>query len=121
MRHFGGNIDRAFAADENDAPPVPLLHARQIRPAQAHATKDVDVEEPPPFLVGNFIERLGFKYSQVIDQDVDGREKLDQIFGCCSCAQVSGTFLDFPLAVYVKVVVCLTFSPQELLPPQRLL
>jgi hypothetical protein len=53
MDHLGGGIDCTLAADENDAPPVPLLHARQIRTAQAHTAEHVDLEEPPPFLVGN--------------------------------------------------------------------
>jgi hypothetical protein len=95
MHHFGGNVDRAFAANENDAPPVPFLHAGQIRTTQAHAAQDVDFEEPPPFLVGNFNKRLGLKNSQVIDQDVHCRETLDQIFGSRSCGQVSGESLDF--------------------------
>jgi hypothetical protein len=56
--HLGGSIDRALAADENDAPLVPLLHAGKIRTAQAHAAKHVDLEEPPPFLVGNTPQRL---------------------------------------------------------------
>ena len=28
--HLGRSIDRALAADEHDAPPVPLLHAAQM-------------------------------------------------------------------------------------------
>src|SRR5256885_17000348 len=41
MDHPSRRVDRALAADENDAPPVPLPHAGQIRTAQAHAAEHV--------------------------------------------------------------------------------
>src|SRR6185369_2963212 len=65
MDHLGGGIDRALAADENDAPPVPLLHAGQIRPAQAHATEHVYLEEPPPILIRNILKRRWLENPEV--------------------------------------------------------
>src|SRR3989441_5210217 len=77
MDHLGGDIDRALAADENNAPPVPLLHAGQIRTAQAHAAEHVDLEEPPPFLVGNIPERLWLENAEVVHENVHEREPLE--------------------------------------------
>src|SRR6266550_6480257 len=59
MDHPSRGVDRAFAADENDAPPVPLPHAGQIRTAQAHAAEHVYLEEPPPLLIGNILKGFG--------------------------------------------------------------
>src|SRR2546422_9352343 len=66
MDHLGGGIDRALAADENDAPPVPLLHAGQIGTAQAHAAEHVYLEEPPPILIGNILKRLWLENAKVV-------------------------------------------------------
>src|SRR6266571_301685 len=66
MDHLGGGIDGALAADENDAPPVPLLHSGQIRAAQAHAAEHVDLEEQPPIFIGNILERLWREYTKVV-------------------------------------------------------
>src|SRR5258708_6361778 len=78
MDHLGGGIDRALAADENDAPPVPLLHPGQIRAAQAHAAEHVDLEEPPPILIGNILERAWLEYTKVVHENVHEREPLEQ-------------------------------------------
>src|SRR5881396_365803 len=78
MDHFGGGIDRALAADENDAPPAPLLHAGQIRTAQAHAAEHVDLEEPPPFLIRYILKRLWLENTEVVHENVHEREPLNQ-------------------------------------------
>src|SRR5437879_6900033 len=93
MDHLGGGIDRALAADENDAPPVPLLHAGQIRPAQAHAAEHVDVEEPPPFLVGNTLKRLWLENAEVVHENVHEREPLEQRFCRSRCGEITRTAL----------------------------
>ena len=78
MDHLGGGMDRALAADEHDASPVPRLHAGQIRTAQAYAAEHVDLEEPPPFLVGNIPKRLWLEYAEVVHENVHDRESLEQ-------------------------------------------
>src|SRR4029077_1749610 len=81
MDHLGGGIDRALAADENNAPPVPLLHAGQIRTAQAHAAEHIDLEEPPPFLIGNILKRLWLENTEVVHENANERESLEQRLG----------------------------------------
>src|SRR5216683_6310959 len=78
MDHLGGGIERALATDENDAPPVPLLHTWQKRAAQAHAAEQVDLEEPPPILIGNILKRLWLEYTKVVHENVHKRESLEQ-------------------------------------------
>src|SRR5438876_5910193 len=78
MDHLGGGIDRALAADENDTPPVPLLHAGQIRTTQAHAAEHVDLEEPPPILIGNILKRLWLENAEVVHENVHAWEPLEQ-------------------------------------------
>src|SRR5437867_4191245 len=89
MDHLGGGIDRALAADENDAPPVPLLHAGQIRTTQAHAAEHVDLEEPPPFLVGNSLKRLWLENAEVVHENVHEREPLEQRFCRRRCGEIT--------------------------------
>src|SRR6185437_13940383 len=89
LRGFGGsvvnhlyrNLDAAFAADENDAAPVTLLHARQVSAAEADAAENVGIEEPHPVFVGDLFERLWLENAEIIDEDIDRGELLHQ--RCC--------------------------------------
>src|SRR6266849_815563 len=81
MDHLGGGIDRALAADENDTSPVPLLHAWQIRTAQAHAAEHVYLEKPPPSLIGNILKRLWLEDAEVVHENIHEREPLKQRLG----------------------------------------
>jgi len=85
MDHLDGSVDAALAADENDPPPVPQLHSREIATAQAHAAQDINLEETSPVLIGNFLKRLRFKDAEVIDQNVNigklGEERLGRDLG----------------------------------------
>src|SRR5450755_2763363 len=89
MDHLGRGVDRALAADENDAPPVPLLYAGQIRTAQAHAAEHVDLEEPPPFLIGNILKRLWLENAEAVHENVHEREPLEQRLCRPCCGKIA--------------------------------
>src|SRR6266853_3735102 len=89
MDHLGGGIDRALAADETDAAPVPLLHAGQIRTAQAHAAEHVYLEEPPPILIGNILKRLWLENAEVVHENVHEREPLEQRLCRRLCGEIA--------------------------------
>jgi hypothetical protein len=61
MDHFHRDLNGALAADKNDPSLVLLLHARDISATKANATQHIDLEEPPPIRIRNFLERLGFE------------------------------------------------------------
>src|SRR5262245_24040410 len=69
-----------FIRSVGDTPPVPLLHAGQIRTTQAHAAEHVDLEEPPPILIGNIRKRLWLETAEVVHGNVHEREPLEQHF-----------------------------------------
>src|SRR5436309_1189846 len=89
MDHLGGGIDRALAADEDDAPPVTLLHAGQIRTAQPDAAEYVDLEEPPPILIGNILKRLWLEDAEVVHENIHEREPLEQRFCRRRCGEIA--------------------------------
>ncbi len=47
---------------------------RQPRPAD-----DVDLKQMMPIGVGDVLERLGFIDAEIVDEDIDGRHRLDQL------------------------------------------
>ena len=51
-----------------------------LRTAQAHAAEHVDLEEPPPFLVGNIHKRLWLEDAEAVHENVHEREPLEQRF-----------------------------------------
>src|SRR5262249_49499090 len=63
--HLGRGAEARLAGDEEDPPPAPLQHARQVVPAEAHAAEDVDLEEALPGLVRLVEEADGLVDSQV--------------------------------------------------------
>src|SRR5882724_11519507 len=97
MNHFPGSKNRTLTANENDSPPIPLLHSRDIGPTKPYATKHVDLEDVTPILIGYFIEGLGLVNSDVIDEYVHVGKKLEQAFSLRSRGHVSGESLDFRL------------------------
>ena len=84
MNHFLGSRNAALATDENNSPPIPLLHPRDVRAAEAHATEHIDFEDLKPIFVGNCVEGFGFIYSEVVDENVHGGKMLQQVFRCRS-------------------------------------
>jgi hypothetical protein len=77
--HLGGGMDRALAADEHDAPPVPLLHCR----ADTHGSS-----APPLSTLTSKNRRhsssaispngLWLENAEVVDENVHEREPLEQ-------------------------------------------
>lgn len=93
--HLDGNLYGAFAADENDAAPVALLHAGNVRAAETHAAEDVDFEKSPPILVRNLLERLGLENSEVVDENVHQWKTLEKSLSGFGCGKVAGKAFDF--------------------------
>ena len=57
-----------------------VLHARQIRAAQADAAQDIDFKEAHPVGVGDFFKRFRFKDAEVVDENIDGGEIASRAF-----------------------------------------
>src|SRR6266481_6369166 len=95
VNHFLGSKNAALTANENNSSPILLLHPGDISTAEAYTAEHIDLEDVAPILVGNFIERLGLINSEVVNENVHRGKKLEQVFSCRSCGQVSGKSLDF--------------------------
>ena len=90
MNHLRGNLDAAFAGDENDPTPIAATHAGKEGTRQSYARQDVYIKETAPVVVGNFFEGLGLEDAEIIDQDVNVRIFPYEI--CCfrGVAEVAG-------------------------------
>jgi hypothetical protein len=61
----------------------------QIRTAQAHAAEHVDLEELPPFLVGNIPKRLCLENAEVVHENVHEWEPLEQRLCRRRCGEIT--------------------------------
>ena len=67
----------------------------EVGAAQPHAAQDVDLEEAPPVLVGDLLERLRLEDAEVVDQDVDvGKRSRQGRSTASAVAEVAGEALD---------------------------
>src|SRR5271154_6779715 len=78
MNHLHRNLNRAFAADENNPSPRPPLHSGNVIAAEAYPAEHIDLKKPAPIFVGNLFEWLRLKDPEVVDQNVHSRKLLQQ-------------------------------------------
>lgn len=88
--HVGGDVHSRLAADEQDAPPAALDHARQGVPGEPDATHHVDVEVALPLGVLDVLEDGEVEDADVVDQDVDIAQPLEQMDHLAGIGEVGG-------------------------------
>src|SRR6185437_15653030 len=69
--HFRWNLHGGFAGHEKDAAPIFFAHPGKIMPAETRAAEHVDLENPPPGVVCNLIERFRLENSKAVDENID--------------------------------------------------
>jgi len=67
----------ALTADENNSPPIPLLHPRDISATETYPAEHIDLEDVAPILVGGFGRKAWAHNSEVVDENVHHWKELE--------------------------------------------
>src|SRR5260221_13262277 len=89
MNHLSRRDEARFTGDEDDPAPVPLQHAREIRPGQPSAAQHVNLKVAAPVRVGYRREVLDLVNPEIVDKDVHSRRCTHQSAGPFLCTGVS--------------------------------
>src|SRR5260221_4947754 len=89
MNHLARRDEARFTGDEDDPAPVPLQHAREIRPGQPSAAQHVNLKVAAPVRVGYRREVLDLVNPEIVDKDVHSRRCTHQDGGAFLCRGVS--------------------------------
>jgi hypothetical protein len=88
--HLGGNLNAAFARNEDDPAPVGAPHRRQAETGEADTAQHVGGKEPHPVDVGDLGKWRGLEDAEIVDQDFDVGILPHQRLGGIGSGEIAG-------------------------------
>jgi hypothetical protein len=70
-------------------------HRGHVEPRETDTRENVDVEEAKPVFVGDLVEGFGFEDAEVVDEDIDGGERVVKFIGGSGGRKIAGEELEF--------------------------